>query len=376
MKKKLLIFALILVVCITFSGSYDVRGTEELSYVIAIGIDKSDSEDEPIALTIQIAKSDSSESGGTKIKTDIKTVKCNSFNIGLAMLNLENVNQINLSHCTALVISEEVAREGLGNIINTITNNIEIRPTCNILICQDEAKSFLETASKVEDISSKFYTSFIESIKITSYTTPCTLSHFYSSTHHDISSPLALYCFEKDDNIETLGLAIFDKYKMIGRTSGIETICYNLLTNNFEESTIEVYNYQSSEIPLSINLSSPQKTKIKVILDNGKPKITCNISVNSKILSANENYDFSTEDARQKIEAEINKFLKDSCSAFLYKTSQEYGTDVIGFEGYFNKNFLTQDQINQYNWKELYKNATFEVNTTNHLLSGFLFSKT
>ena len=376
MKKKILVFAIILVVCITFSSSYDVKGTEELSYVIAIGIDKSDSENEPLSLTVQIAKSDSSESGGTKIKTDIKTVKCNSFNIGIAMLNLENVNQINLSHCTALVISEEVAREGLGNIINTIANNIEIRPTCNILVCQDKAQSFLETASKVEDISSKFYTSFIESIKITSYTTPCTISYFYSTTHHDISSPLALYCFEKDDNIETLGLAIFDRYTMVGRTSGIETVCYNLLTDNFEESTIEVYNYQNPDIPLSINLSSPQKTKIKVKLEDGKPKITCNISVNSKILSVNENYDFSSEEARQKIEAEINKFLEDSCTAFLCKTAQEYGVDVIGFEGYFNKNFLTQNQIDKYNWKELYKNATFEITSTNHLLSGFLFSKT
>ena len=76
MKKKILVFALILVVCITFSSSYDVRGTEELSYVIAIGIDKSDSENEPLSLTVQIAKSDSSESGGTKIKTDIKIVFC------------------------------------------------------------------------------------------------------------------------------------------------------------------------------------------------------------------------------------------------------------------------------------------------------------
>ena len=121
---------------------------------------------------------------------------------------------------------------------------------------------------------------------------------------------------------------------------------------------------------------TPQKTKIKVKLEDGKPKITCNISVNSKILSVNENYDFSSEEARQKIEAEINKFLEDSCTAFLCKTAQEYGADVIGFEGYFNKNFLTQDQIDKYDWKELYKNATFEVTSTNHLLSGFLFSKT
>ena len=99
MKKTILVSAIIFAVCVTFASSYDVRGTEELSYIIAIGIDKSDSEEEPYSLTIQIAKPDSSESGGTKITTDVKTTNCNSFNLGLAIFNLENVHQLNLSHC-------------------------------------------------------------------------------------------------------------------------------------------------------------------------------------------------------------------------------------------------------------------------------------
>ena len=75
MKKTILISAIIFAVCITFASSYDVRGTEELTYIIALGIDKSNSEDEPFTLSIQIAKPNSSESGGTQITTEIEAVK-------------------------------------------------------------------------------------------------------------------------------------------------------------------------------------------------------------------------------------------------------------------------------------------------------------
>lgn len=375
MKKTLLIFALILTILITFFSAYDVRGVEDLSYVIALGIDKSDSKDEPYSLTIQTAKPDSSESGGTKIKTDIQTVDCNSFNLGLSMLNLENEKTLNLSHCTAIIISEDLAKDGIETIINTITNNIELRPTCNILISKEKTSEFLEVASNIEDISSKFYNSFINSAKTTSYITTCEFSKFYSNLNYDIQEPVALYSYIKDDSIETLGLAVFKDYKMIGRLSGLETICYNLLTNNFEQATIEVYNYQNPGLPIAINIEKSNNTKIKVKLEDNIPKIECNVSVESKILTANKNYDFSTQESLKQLEAEINLFLEKSISDFLYKTSTEYNSDIIGFEGYFKKNFLTQDEIDKYNWQELYKNSEFTVKAQNQLISGFLFSK-
>lgn len=375
MKKTLLIFALILTILITFFSAYDVRGVEDLSYVIALGIDKSDSKDEPYSLTIQTAKPDSSESGGTKIKTDIQTVDCNSFNLGLSMLNLENEKTLNLSHCTAIIISEDLAKDGIETIINTITNNIELRPTCNILISKEKTSEFLEVASNIEDISSKFYNSFINSAKTTSYITTCEFSKFYSNLNYDIQEPVALYSYIKDDSIETLGLAVFKDYKMIGRLSGLETICYNLLTNNFEQATIEVYNYQNPGLPIAINIEKLNNTKIKVKLEDNIPKIECNVSVESKILTANKNYDFSTQESLKQLEAEINLFLEKSISDFLYKTSTEYNSDIIGFEGYFKKNFLTQDEIDKYNWQELYKNSEFTVKAQNQLISGFLFSK-
>ncbi len=375
MKRILLIASLLLIILITFIEAYDARNVENLSYIIAIGIDKSDSEDEPLSLTIQIAKPDTSEGNGTKIKSELSTVQCNSFNLGLAMLNLANVNELNLSHCSVIIISEDVAKEGIGDFINTIANNIEIRPTCNVLISQNKAKEYLEVTSKLEDISSKFYNSYIKSAEITSYVTPCKLSDFYSSLHQDVKTPVALYSFVKEDNIESLGLAVFKDYKMVGRLSGLDTICYNILTNNFKQATIEVYNPQEPSLALSVAISHDKNTDINVKLENGIPKITCNVKIKSTVLTGNKNFDYSTENSLKEIESEINKFLTQNITAFLYQTSREYKSDIIGFEGFFKRNFLTEDELNKYDWEKLYEKAEFKVETENYLKSGFLFSK-
>ncbi len=375
MKKILLVTSLLLALLITFIEAYDVRNVESLSYVIAIGIDKSNSKDEPLSLTIQIAKPDTSEGNGTKIKSEINTVQCNSFNLGLAMLNLANVNELNLSHCSVIIISEELAREGIEDFINTVANNIEIRPTCNILISKEKAKDYLEVTSKIEDISAKFYNSYINSAEITSYVTPCELSDFYSSLHQDVKTPVALYSFTKDDNIESLGLAVFKDYKMVGRLSGLDTICYNILTNNFKQATIEVYNPQDPSLSLSVAISDFKDTDINVTLENGIPKINCDVQIKAVLLSANKDFDFSNEQSLKEIESEINSFLDQHITAFLYQTSQEYKSDIVGFEGYFKRNFLTQDELDKYNWEEIYQKAEFNVKTENYLKSGFLFSK-
>ena len=162
---------------------------------------------------------------------------------------------------------------------------------------------------------------------------------------------------------------------MVGQLSGLDTLCYNILTNNFEEATIEVYNPQEPSIPLSVNLTHLEDTEIKVKFQDNIPKVTCNININAKILSGSKNYDYSTEESLRVIEAEIEKFLNQNIQNFLYKTSREYNSDIVGFEGFFRKNFLTQDELSKYDWNELYPKTEFNINSQTYLKSGFLFSK-
>ena len=62
---------------------------------------------------------------------------------------------------------------------------------------------------------------------------------------------------------------------MLDRISGLETLCYNILTNNFDEATIEVYNSQNTSIPLAVNITKAGNTKISAKLENNPADPQC-----------------------------------------------------------------------------------------------------
>lgn len=62
LKRKIIIIFSIIFIIIAFMNSYDVNALEEMSYVIAIGFDKSEKNEGNIVLTLQIAKPEDKES--------------------------------------------------------------------------------------------------------------------------------------------------------------------------------------------------------------------------------------------------------------------------------------------------------------------------
>ena len=83
-KKKFIVIIAILFLIVAFMNSYDVRGVEELSYVIAIGLDVSPENEDNIVITIQIATTKPSESGGTSsLETSLLSVETDSIGVRL-----------------------------------------------------------------------------------------------------------------------------------------------------------------------------------------------------------------------------------------------------------------------------------------------------
>ena len=140
--KKLFILVILTIILLSLSGCYDAHGIEEFSYATAIGLDIS--EDKLLSLTLQISiPSTDSESGSSQSsKTDAITVKCNSINSGINLINNYISKEVNLSHCKVIVISEEFAAQGLSECVDTLANIVEIRPDCNVIITKCSAKKF------------------------------------------------------------------------------------------------------------------------------------------------------------------------------------------------------------------------------------------
>lgn len=393
-KRKILFALIVIFFIVTFMEAYDARSVEDLSYVIAIGIDtvKTDEKDknidenkvanidkeDNILLTIQIATTDSSESGGTSsLKTTLLSVETPSVGIGFSILNMLSTNELNLSHCSAIVISEELASKGINPYFDNLANNIEIRPTASIIISNNTAQEFLEATSASDEISAKYYTSLIGSSETTSYIGECQLSDFYASLHDNTKEPTAIYGFTDGKNIEDLGIAVFFEDKYVGRLTGLDTICHNILTNNSDSATISLTSPFDKNNVLDAKISQNKNTHISVSYDNNSkiPYIDCEVYLDVKILSAAKHYNFTDKHDLSMLETAISEKIKEYCYSYLNKLSKDYNSDIVGFHGYLKRNYLTEMDLKDINWLDVFKNSNFNVKVYVDISSNYLFPR-
>lgn len=168
MKKISVILCSFLMVFV-LSGCYDYIESNDLSYVVAIGVDKGKQES-LYNFTLQFARptqisGGSSEEGGSGEET-IGTVKVEAPSIYSA-LNVANhviSKTFTLSHTKIIVISDEIAKEGIRRIVDSAGRSTELRPTVFFCVSAGEAGKYLESVKPVVEINPvKYYRLIFES---------------------------------------------------------------------------------------------------------------------------------------------------------------------------------------------------------------------
>lgn len=409
MKTKIVCLILVLTVSsLSLTGCYSTRGVETLAYAVAIGIDKGDGNNK-LKVTLQLAVlSDSSSDGGGTTQSQestITSVDCSSIDTGISLINSYISKKVNLSHCKAIIFSEEFAYGGLSEEIFTFVNNLEVRPNCNIIISRCKALDYLENVQPtLESVSARYYELILNSSEYTAYSQNITLKDFYNSLLNSSSSPCAilggvnnkstqeLYAsssiynsegsYKADETpiispngIENMGLAVFSGDKLVGELDGSQTLSHLLVTNNLKSAVISIPNPYSQSSVISIYITQTKKTKTSLKFLNNYPYITCNISITGNILSLEEGLDYSNEDVIKTIEEYTNSYLEQNILSYLYKTSKEYKTDIAGLGKYELKNHLTWKDWANSNWASNYQNSFFTVTVNSTIQSGQLFTK-
>ena len=194
--KKILIILLIIVITAFFLTNFSsIYTIDDYAYVIAMGLDNSDDSD--LILSLQIAipagSSNGSESSSSQSSSSIvSTVKCKNINGGVNLINDYLGQKLNLSYCKAMVFSEDIAKKGIGNYICTATNDIEIRPSCDIIVSKCSALDYITNSKPLlENLSSKYYEIASSSQKDTGLTRTISLMSFYNRYYDSLCEPYA-----------------------------------------------------------------------------------------------------------------------------------------------------------------------------------------
>lgn len=377
MMKKCISFTLILILLLfTLTGCYDSTGVEDFYYIVALAIDKAESN--LISLSIQIGKSSTGSDSATSQSSEYKifTVDCESIESGINILNNYLNKKINLSHCSAIIFSEEIAREGIKNYINILGNDTEIRPSCNLLISSKSAYDVLDKVSNSgEGFSSRLYEYILHSVDYTGYTVDSTFTNFFSRINTEQTQATAIYTVVNDDTIQNSGVAVFKEDVMLGTLSPLQTIAHLMVTDELESCMISVESPFQQEQLIDLNLKKNTTPIIDVSLINHTPFITINASIEASINSSGEQFDYTVPENIKLVEQAANQYLNGLLKEYLYIISKEYNSDIAGFSGMLASKVLTADEFEKVHWNEIFQDSYFEVNVDTKITSSHLFNK-
>ena len=388
-------------------GGYSANTLDNIAYVVAIGFDTSDSSN--LKITVQIAKPNSftSSSSGTSSDSDqavLTSVDCSSFESGINLLNGYVSRNINLSHCNAIIFSEELASKDISNLIYDLSNNTEVSSHANIIITKCNASDYLEMASPIiESFPAKYYHVIESSSQYTGQTSSVSLIDFFNYMEDDCRQPVATLgnintdethladnstqdIPNKDSSylagqspvtssnqVEAMGLSVFRDGKLIGELNGLETIYHNIVCGELDFCNIQIPSPADNSKNINLILRLRKKPKIKVQFINGYAYIKVDLKLVIRVITIEKGMDFTDKEMGKELQEAVNSYMEKEISNYLYKTSKELNSDIDGFGNYALKYFLTNDEWNKYNWVDNYKNSFFSVNVDAKIMAGNSF---
>lgn len=425
--KKIFIIAIIASLLSGFSEySNSAQNIDDLSYAVAIGVDVGKTAKYRISLQLTTMESSATESAisessgsseGSQSSSNpvgsssdtasnyiIKTMETDSIDSALNIANSYINKTINLSHCKILLVSEDIAKQGVEPLVNSLINKVETRPDCSIIVSKipddefdnDKKPKIEELISKYYDVASNLETGrgYSETIKLnefyltlndTFYQPYASLGTTYNTTKNtndqNVSSDLdtqskTLITNSEKESVEVMGLAVFKKDKLAGALNANQTLSHQLITNKLDFSTINIISPFNPNETLDIYISTFKKPNIKVDISNGSPFVQINLYVAARIISFNS-YEINllTEEKLNLIQDRVKRHLENQVYDYLNITAKEFKSDISGLGRYAAKNFRTIDDWNNYNWLENYQNSVFKVNVETSIKTGNLLTQ-
>ena len=402
--KKYLVIILILLFLVAFSSSYNANYITKLAYVVAIGIDTSDKNTYSFSFQFTNATSPSESGNAEKSPSIVNTVEASSLSTAINLMNTYIGKRINLSHCKVIVISEDIAVNGITNQIYTLMNDTQVRPSTNIVVSKCTAKSYVENSKPIlENLITKYYDVIASSSKFTGYTSNATLGNFINSLECSTCNPVAILGGLNSEKVkntsdlnhneedstesnestisgkrgsENIGLAVFKNDKLVGELNAIECLSYLNMNNEVEGFFITIPDPENNDEYLDLYLSPTKPVSVTLDIINDAPFIKVDANYTARIYSMKPDAKYLKNEVLKNISNSCNSFLESTFSNYLYKTSKDFKSDINGFGKYALTKFWTTNEFDKYNWNDNYENCFFDVQVNTNVESSILLTET
>lgn len=416
-KKLLLMFVLLFTIAL--NGCWDRRELESLALVQTLGLDPGPG-GKGITITTMIAippklkgggGGDSGGGGGGGSETGVFVLSMDAPTIyeGFNLINNTVNREITLLQTSSLIISEDLAKQGVRRWIDSLVRYREMRRTLLLFVCRGKATDIMKVKPKLERNPAEYFRDLTRISRLSGMFPLVTLNEFldrYEAFAQEDYLPL-LARFHRQDpdeyqkqqpssaskggpgskggsggkgggagdggqskpggetppeakDVRMIGSAIFKKDKMVGNFDIYETQALQILTNKFREALLSTRDPLRKKFMIAYRLMAVTPPQIGYRHSNGNNEFLVRLKMEADLISLQSGINYT--DPRN--EAILGKHIALELRKRIMKTiqkAQQYNSDVFGFGIKVRNTFLTGPEWDRYQWPPRFKDAKIDV---------------
>ena len=345
-KLKRLLSILIILSTIFLTGCWSSHEVNTLAITVCIGIDKTEN-GYLVSEQVLNPRAIASKKATAESPVVIYTAEGNDLAEIIRRFTTQSSRVLYNADLRMVVFGEDVAKDGIQNILDYFLRNYEYRTDFYFVIAKNStANEVLGILTPIESVPGfSMYISLkmseekwaaMKSIRIIELVNTIiadgdnpVLTGIEIS--QDEISPKSTDMLKQSGEYKKLkytGLGAFNKDKIVGWLDEDESKGYNYITDNVK-NTIEYADYDS-KVKITYEIINA-KSKTKVYFLENKPAIEVKIKTKCNIVIVEGEFDVSAEENKQILNKLLASKVKLLCEKALNKAQKELKTDIFGF---------------------------------------------
>lgn len=378
------------------SGCSGKREINDLALVMAVGIDKveegNDAEKKnQIEISVEVARPADSrgQTGAPAGNTGdpIWSVSAKGNTLFEAIRNITNFStrRVFWAHNFIIVVNEDVARDGIRDIIDFFTRNPELRMRTNIAITPDKAKDVISTMTGLEVVPGEALDKLFRYTDISGAAPKTELLDVQRAYLSETTQPLIarMELIERGvsnkkqgqagaiKQVNLAGAGVFKGDKLVGILNKDETRAAVLFIEKVKSGVVVLScpNEPDKEITAEI---VHDKFNVTPSYQNGKPSFTVDYKAFTNIVEAGCPFSIKDKEDVAKIEKEVESKVKADIKKVLTMAQKEYNSDFLELGQRFNNKFPREWKEIKNHWDTTFSDVTMKVNVDARVKSGVL----
>lgn len=364
MYKNIIVYALIIGLFLGCSGCWSKREIEDLGLILGMGISKTG--DGLYIVTVQLANPQAIVAENADQRDLYTILEYSGLSIFDATRNLSAVSARRLffPHLKVLIIDEAIAKEGLGEVVGFLKQDLELRLEHEVLISKISPREILDTpntlgvvpaqlldqAGRRVGIIDKIYVADMrELIGVTSNP----YLNFTTSLVEKRFAPTE----QERDYLKISSIAVFDNDKLAGYLDYEEGQAYNFITGNFLNGLIAFEGREDKRVVIEMLGAN---SSVRPSFKDGKVSFDIEISGEGNIaerIPKGEKQNLDIESLKEQ----LDKTIEDKINKALDRAQNELKVDYYNLSTHFHRKLPKEFHQLRDNWNYQFSRADISV---------------